>query len=114
MLPNMKSTIKKFSQSFTYVKVVVYDGGFEDTKDDIEYVISGVIQIPQDKTLQALDLDVSISYRQVHIPTDTGVTPRNNDLIKFNNKNFKVIKFRDFSDYGYYEFIVEEVLNGGY
>lgn len=114
MIPNMARTVASLGIPFTYVKEVIYDGGFEDTTDQIPSVINGVIQIPQDETLQALNLDVSLNYRQIHITSELGVVPRINDQVKYSNKNFKVIKFRDFSDYGYYEFIVEELLNGGY
>lgn len=114
MIPNMARTVSRLGIPFTYIKLVVYDGGFEDTTDTIESNINGVIQIPQDETLQALNLDLSVNYRQIHITNETGVVPKINDQVKYSNKNFKVIKFRDFSDYGYYEFIVEELLNGGY
>lgn len=114
MIPNMSRTVARMAIPFTYIKIVVYDGGFTDTTDTIESDINGVIQIPSDETLQAQGLDLSINYRQVHITNETGVTPRIGDQIKYNNKNFKIKSFRDFSDYGYYEFIAEELLNGGY
>lgn len=114
MIPNMANTIKRKSLPFIYVKEVVYNGGFEDTTEAIEYSINGVIQIPQDQTLQTLGLDFSINYRQIHVPINAGIIPKNADQIKYKNKKYKVIRVRDFSDYGYYEFIAEELLNGGY
>ena len=114
MIPNMARVIRRKSLPFIYVKVIVFEGGFEDTVDPIESDIKGVIQIPQDKTLIALNLDLSISYRQIHITTEEGIIPAIGDQVKYKNKNHKVIRFRDFEEYGYYEFIVEEILNGSY
>lgn len=115
MLPNMSDILTDFEVSFAYVqKIVLDDGGFEDTNDNVETLIKGVIQIPQDNTLQALELDLSQEYRQVHIKSNLGITPKTDDEIKYNNKNYKVVRVRNFSEYGYFEFIAEEILNGGY
>lgn len=113
MIPNMSDVLTDFQITFTYVQVIVLDdGNFEDTEDNVETQIQGVIQIPQDNTLQALELDLSQEYRQVHIKSSVGITPKTDDEIKYNNKNYKVVRVRNFSEYGYFEFIVEEILNG--
>lgn len=114
MIPNMARTIRRKSILFTYVSITIDNTGFEDVKVKTEHEIKGVIQIPQDETLQALILDVSLNYRQVHITSNLGVVPKNNDQFKYNGKNYKVMRFRNYSEYGYYEFIGEELLNGGY
>lgn len=114
MIPNMARTVKRKSIPFTYVSITINNTGFEDVNIKTEHKIKGVIQIPQDETIQALNLDFSLNYRQIHISSDLNVTPKNNDEFKYKGKNYKVVRFRDFSDYGYFEFIGEELLNGGY
>lgn len=114
MIPNMSDVVSDFTQSFIYVREVVISEGFEDTTDSIETNLIGVIQIPNDETINANKLDYSLNYRQVHIKSTLGITPKTNDFIKYKNKNYKVVRVRDYAEYGYYEFIVEEVANGGY
>lgn len=117
MIPDMREVIDEFEQPFIYVQnIIIDDSGFEgDVVDPIETTIKGVIQIPQDETLQVFGLDYSKNYRQVHIRSDLGIKPNNGtDGVKYKNKNFNVIRFRDFEEYGYYEFIIEESLDGGY
>jgi len=116
MLPNMKRTIKRFEKPVTYVQNIIIDSsGFGNVTDPVELQIKAVVQIPKDETLTALALDYSKNYRQLHFTTNYGFIPATErDGIKYNNKNYKVIQFRDFEEYGYYEIIVEELLNGGY
>lgn len=115
MIPNMSDTITEFEVPFVYLQnIVLDDGGFEDTADPVETSITGVMQIPQDQTISNNGLSFSQNYRQVHIRTIHNIKPKIADQIKYKNKYFKVVRFRDFAEYGYYEFIVEELLNGGY
>lgn len=114
MLPNMAQTIRNKSIPFTYVVVTKSGNDFNAIITKVEKEIRGVIQIPQDEVIQASILDISMNYRQVHITTEWDFIPKNDDEIKYKNKIYKLVRFRNYAEYGYYEFICEEVLNGSY
>lgn len=106
MIPNMTKTIKRKSISFVYV-AVTETAGFSTITTEVQHNIRGVLQIPSDQTLQALGLDFSVKYKQVHITVDSGIIPKMNDKFIHLSQTFKIIRIRDFSEYGYYEFIGE-------
>lgn len=72
--------------------------------------IKAVVQVAEDKVLQVSGLDMSKSYYTIHISNSENVSLKINDLIEYKNKNFKVVKLRDDTDYGFTRGVMEVIL----
>lgn len=117
MLPDMSEVLEEYIQDIILRTRVVVSGGFEDTYTDVDKPIVAVVQVASDDALKALELDYSLDYQQVHMNNvqtfnDESIVPKMNDLVVYDETIYKIIKLRNYSKYGYYEFIIEEVKNG--
>ncbi len=118
MLPNMARTLKRYEQNIILRTQTLIEGGFEDSYTPLDTTIRAVVQVASDRTLQALEIDYSLDYQTVHMnntqknENDELIVPRNNDLIVYDEMVYKIIKLRNYSRYGFYEMVIEELKNG--
>ena len=105
MLPNMSSTVASFSQPITYVTVttLLVNGIPSETK--VETTINAVVEVPTAEVIANNQLSSSMNYRSIWSVSELSV----GDHIKKNGKEYKIISVNDWSDYGYYEAIGEEL-----
>ena len=105
MLPNMSDTLNQFAQTVKHKTVVTTTVDFQSSTVITEVPISAVVQIADKDKLSVESIDWNKEYLQVHTSKILAI----NDFIVKNTKDYKVISLSDYSDYGYYESICEEV-----
>ncbi len=104
-LPNMSGVLTRFEQTVILKKVtqtVVYHRPVESTVDTS---IKAVVQVAEKEKLQIEIIDWSLEYLMIHSKSQFDI----NDLIEYKSKNYKIIDLGNWSDYGYYESVAEEV-----
>ena len=105
MLPNLSQTVLKFSQQIELIKTVQTVVNFKPVLTEIPSTINAVVQPSTDKALASVDVDVAKSYYTIH----TSLALKIGDFVIIKTKRHKLIKSKDYSEYGYYEFVAEEV-----
>jgi len=105
MLPKLNSVIDKFSQVVTLNRTTEQIINHFPTEVEEALEIKAVIQ-PADKEKLTLDnINYSLKYIQINALDEIKI----NDKIKYKNTYYRVISLSDFSDYGYYEGVGEEI-----
>lgn len=105
MLPNMSRTIKRFGTPYTLKSITQEIVNFRPVEDKTESTIRAVVQSASPTLLNVLDVDTSLRYYQVH----TCDNALENDVIVINGGDYRLIKGRDHSQYGFVEFVAEEI-----
>lgn len=105
MLPNLNRTVLRFAQNVTLKTITQSVVNHRPVETSIDSTIKATIIPSESDTLQSLTIDESLSYFTMF----TTVNLANNDRIVYKNKTYKVVKEKDYSDYGYTEYVIEEV-----
>lgn len=105
MLPNMSRTIKRFAEPYTLKSVTQAVVNFRPVDSSTTSTIKAVVQSASPTLLNVLDVDTSLRYYQVH----TCDNALENDIIVINGGDYRLIKGRDYSQYGFVEFVAEEI-----
>lgn len=105
MLPNLENTVTTFSQSLTFKEITQTVVNYKPVISEVTVIKWGVIFPSIKEDLQALTVDKSISYYTVLTILDINI----NDRLSYKGKEFKQVSKEDFSDYGYYRAIYEEL-----
>lgn len=115
-LPNMAKVIKRKEQDISISVVTQTIVGVKPVETEVENVTKGCVQVASNEILKSLNLDYSKSYYQVHVRyslmQDLLIDLKTIDKLtsyKGLPKEFKIIQLRNFSEYGYIEFICEEI-----
>ena len=104
-LPNMSSVLTAFEQTIILKSIVQTVVDHRPVDTPTPNTIKAVVQVAEKEKLQIEIVDWSLQYLMVHSKTSFTI----NDLIEYKGKDFKIIDLGDYSDYGYYESIAEEV-----
>jgi len=102
---DVSDTLDCFLQAVTLKTVTITSVDFNEARTVAETPLQAVIQPADMDKLIADNIDWSLSYFQAHTKTALSV----GQYINYNSKDFKIIGIKDFSDYGYYESLIEEV-----
>lgn len=105
MLPNMAEVLDDFLQPVKTKIVTVTTVDFVPTETIVETDILAVVQVAQKEKLNPQAIDWSKRYLQVHSKEPLDMRA----LVEYQGKDYKVFELNDYSDYGYYEAICEEV-----
>ena len=104
-LPNMGNVLTRFEQSVKLKKTTQSIVDHRPVETTAETTINAVIQVAEKEKLQIAIVDWSLQYLMVHSKTSFTI----NDLIEYKGKDYKIIDLGNWSDYGYYESVAEEV-----
>lgn len=105
MLPNLNRTVLRFAQSITLKTITQSVINHRPVNTETDKAIKATIFPSTPETLKTLTIDESLSYFTM-FAVDT-ISP--NDRIVYKAKTYRVIQDKDFSDYGYSEYVIEEV-----
>lgn len=114
MLPNMERVLIKKEQDITLTVVTQVIVGVTTQLTEVDTPIRAVVQVASDEILKALNIDYSQSIYQVHIRQSlldaSSIDIKTIDKIKnYKGQEFKVTRPKNYSEYGYREFICEEI-----
>jgi len=105
MLPNLSNTVKRFSQDVNLIRVTTTVINHKPVEEETNIAIKAVIQ-PADK--EKLNID-KIDYSLKYILINSTDEMRIKDKLEYKSTKYRIIAVEDFSDYGYYRAIAEEV-----
>lgn len=105
MRPNMSNIVLRCSKPYTAKKVTQGVINHRPIENVIGGQIKAVVQSASPTLLNVLDVNTELRYYQVH----TCDTVTDGDIIVIKGADYRLIKGRDFTDYGYSEFIAEEI-----
>ena len=105
MQHNMSGVVKRFSKPYTAKRITQAVVNHRPTEQITEVAIKAVVQSASPTLLNVLDVDTSLRYYQVH----TCDSVADGDIIVISAAEYRLTKGRDFTDYGYREFIAEEI-----
>jgi len=108
VFPNVSEVLTDFLQSTTKKVVTVTTVDFEKVETVVSSTIDAVIQVADPRKLKVEKIDWSLGYIQVHSVSELAI----NNRIVWQGKDYKVIQLKNYSDYGYYEAVGEEVSRG--
>ena len=103
-LPNMASAVKGFSVPVKLLKVATSIVNHKPVEVETESTIKVVIQPAQKEKLNKDKIDFSLQYVQIHSLDAINI----GDMIEYKSIMYKAIEDADYSEYGYYEIIMEE------
>lgn len=103
-LPNLSRTVKNFSIPVKLFKIATTIVNHKPVETETESSIKVVVQPAQKEKLNKDKIDWSLRYVQVH-SLDQIVM---NDEIEYKGVRYKAFEDADYSEYGYYEIIMEE------
>lgn len=103
-LPNMSRTVKRFSIPAKLYKLTTTIVNHKPYKTAIEIPIKVVVQPAQKEKINQGKINWSLKYVQVHSLDEI----RLNDILDYKNCKYQAIENSDYSEYGYYESIMEE------
>lgn len=104
-LPNMANVLTASEQSVKLKRITQSIVNHRPVETVAETIINAVVQVAEKEKLQIAIVDWSLRYLMVHSKVPFTI----NDLIEHKSKNYKIIDLGDWSDYGYYESVAEEV-----
>lgn len=105
MLPNMSMTVAFFSQPLTFKEITQTVVNYKPVNTETTKIKDGAIFPSSKEDLKALIVDSSLSYYTVLTTIDINI----NDKLVYKNTTFKQVSKEDFSDYGYFRAIYEEI-----
>ncbi len=103
-LPNMSRTVKNFSIPVKLFKVTTTIVQHKPVENYVESSIKCVVQPAQKEKLNKDKIDWSLRYIQVHSIDQILI----DDEIEYKGIRYKAFEDGDYSEYGYYENIMEE------
>lgn len=103
-LPNMSRTVKRFSVPVKLLKITTSIVNHKPVETETESTIKVVVQPAQKEKLNKDKIDYSLQYVQVHSLDAINI----GDVIEYKSIRYKAIEDVNYSDYGYYENIMEE------
>ncbi len=103
-LPNLSRTVKRFSVPVKLFKITKTIVNHVPQETEVESSIKAVVQPAQKEKLVKDKIDHSLKYVQVHTLTEIV----EGDIIEYKGIRYKAFEDADYSDYGYYEIIMEE------
>lgn len=107
-IPNVSSVLSGWTQTVGLKTVTTTTVDFVPSQSVSSVNISAVVQPADQEVLQALEIDYSLRYIQVHTTTTLIV----GKYITYNSTDYKIIRLLQYGDYGYYEAVCEEVKGG--
>jgi len=105
MLPNLSQTIFRLSQPIKLIKIVETIVNHRPVETETTTDIRAVIQPADKEKINKDGLDYSLEYIQVHSLDGIQI----NDIIEYKGKRYRAYENSNYSDYGYYENIMEEI-----
>lgn len=103
-LPNMSRTVKRFSVPVKLLKIATSIVNHKPVETETESTIKVVVQPAQKEKLNKDKIDYSLQYIQVHSLDEIVI----DDVIEYKSIRYKAFEDANYSDYGYYEIIMEE------
>jgi hypothetical protein len=103
--PQVGNVLRRFSQPVTLRKYTQTVVNYEPVNTYVDTPIKAVIQPSSAESLNIDIVDYSLRYFMVHSTTVMTV----NDRISYKGKDYRLIEVQDWSDYGYYQAIIEEI-----
>jgi len=102
---NLSNTIKRLSVPLSLVKVTTTIVNHVPTETEVISNIKAVVQ-PADKDKINKDkLDYTLKYIQVNNLEEILI----NDIVEYKGIRYKAFENADYTDYGYYESIMEQI-----
>ena len=113
-LPQMGKVLKRKEQPITIITTTQTIVGVKPTITEVETPLRAVVQVASSEILKALNIQYSQSFYQVHIRqellTKAEIGIKTIDKITdYKNRSFTIYDIKDYSEYGYIEFICEEI-----
>lgn len=102
-LPNVGSALVSLSQPIKLQKIIKTTVGFQVVEETVEYSSMGVLQPFTDIQLSLLPEGQRV-WENVWLHILPAVKLQVDDRIVINSKGYRVMAFKDYSDYGYMEF----------
>lgn len=103
-LPNLSKTVKRLSQPVSLLRVTKSVVDHRVVESETTISIKAVVQPAQKDKLNKAKLDFNLKYILVHSLQEVKIS----DIIVHHNIRYKAFENADYSDYGYYEIIMEE------
>ena len=105
MQNNMAETVLEFAIPLILKVVSVDVVDFEPVETYTNTDIMGTIVPAKPRDLQGYEVQFGIEYYKVHTTSKVSST----DLLSYHGKEYKAISISNYSDYGFYKCIFEEV-----
>ena len=106
MIPDMTNVLTAFEQDVTITTTTQTIVDFKPVLTDSDVETRAVVQVASADVLKALNIDSSQSLYQIHSKYEM----KNNDILKgYKDIELRIIKTSNYSEYGYYEVIGEEI-----
>lgn len=105
MLPNLSRTVLRFAQPVTLKTIVQTVINHRPVNTPTDSTIKATIIPATSETLKSLTIDESLTYFTMFAT----IAIKPNDRIIYQAKTYKVVQDKDYSDYGYSEYVIEEV-----
>ena len=105
MIPNMSDVLTDFEQIVQLKTTTQTIVNYRPVISSILTSFRAVVQPADKQNLQVADIDMSKEYLLIHSKTGLKI----NDIVVYKGKDYIIKTLGDFSDYGYYESIAEEV-----
>ena len=105
MLPNMSNTVLEFSQTLEFKEVTQTVVNYKPVNTETIVNKEGAIFPSTKEDLKALIIDTSLAYYTVLTVEDINI----NDKLSYKSKLFKQVNKENYSDYGFYRAIYEEI-----
>jgi hypothetical protein len=102
---DMSEMLEGFEQDVILRKRTTTTVDFVPTESITDTDIMAVVQVPDDETKRAENLDYSKTYQQFHSVSVLAM----NDFIIYSGTEYKIVRLCAHGDYGYYEAIGEQV-----
>ncbi len=107
-LPDMSQALSAWEQSVTHRTIVKTTNPttFVTTNANTDTVIKAVVQVGQPDDLSVSDIDYSLRVIKVHTKSSLS---NSNSFIIYKGTTYKIIQVKDYSDYGYYRALCQQV-----
>lgn len=105
MLPNLNRTVLRFAQNVTLKTITQTVVNHRPVNTATDSTIKATIIPASAEALKSLTIDESLAYFTMYAVV--AIKPA--DRIVYKTKTYKVVQDKDYSDYGYSEYIIEEV-----
>lgn len=100
---DVSEILECFSQPVILKRVTKTSVDFVESESDIESTIDAVVQPADPKRLNSDNIDWSQENLQVHTKAVVDV----GQFIEYKSKDYKVVVSKNYSDYGYYDIVIE-------
>lgn len=105
MLPNLNRIVLRFAQSVTLKTITQSVVNHRPVNTSVDSTIKATLVPAASEALKSLTIDESLAYFTMYAV----VSVKPNDRIVYKTKTYKVVQDKDYSDYGYNEYVIEEV-----